>query len=94
MKIDRDFLFKASYASLFLITLAGSIIILIGYQKSEAFEIIKEILKFTFSIIALYELNTSDKINKIEKTFWSLAFIFTPVIIGIIYIFSSRKRVA
>ncbi len=46
-----------------------------------------------FMVNAIVELNSSTRIDSKEKTMWTFGFIVMPLIIGIAYLISQRKRV-
>ena len=43
---------------------------------------------------AIYEVNSSIRINHREKTMWTIAFLFFNGFTGLIYFFLGRKRIA
>ncbi len=49
---------------------------------------------FIFIIIALFEVNTSGRLNRYEKITWTIGLIFVPFIAGTLYIVSRRRIIA
>jgi hypothetical protein len=50
------------------------------------------IASIVFIVSAIYEVQTT-KIRTSEKTMWTIAFIFSGALAGLIYIFFARKRI-
>ncbi len=46
-----------------------------------------------FMVTAIVELNESDRIDKKEKTMWTFYFVAAPLLAGILYFLTERKRV-
>jgi hypothetical protein len=46
-----------------------------------------------FVVGSIVEINSSHKLYKNEKTSWTLGFVLTPLIAGILYFLSSRKKI-
>ena len=46
-----------------------------------------------FTVLALYEIYSSTKVNATEKIFWTIGFIFMNWIVGLVYLVAGRKRV-
>lgn len=51
------------------------------------------IVSIVFIVTAIYEVRSSKRIDNMEKTMWTLAFIFFSSIAGLIYILMGRKRI-
>ena len=62
-------------------------------QFSDLFFIIAFIFAVTFIFTAIMEIKQSIRITKDEKTMWTIGLIFMWGIVGIIYLFSARKRI-
>jgi peptidoglycan/LPS O-acetylase OafA/YrhL len=63
------------------------------YQFSDLFFIIALICTVTFIITAILEIRESTRITIDEKTMRIIGLIFIWGIVGIIYLFSARKRI-
>jgi len=51
------------------------------------------IATLAFIISAIYEVQTSNRINHREKTMWTIAFILLNGVAGLVYFIMGRKRV-
>lgn len=67
---------------------------MIHNSQAQNFLIMGVIAWLVFTGFALLEVNTSKKINGPEKRRWTLGLIFFGGIVGIIYFFLGRRRIA
>jgi hypothetical protein len=52
-----------------------------------------QLFSLPFIVTAVVELNSSNRIDKKEKTMWTFGFIALTLITGVLYFISERKRV-
>lgn len=81
------------FASLILVVIA-SYLKLTHVQGADNWLIIGLIASLIFIVIAIYEIWSSKRIDRSEKTMWTLAFVFFSSIAGLIYILVGRKKIA
>lgn len=84
----------SSFVSSFIIALIGAWLKIIHSTRAEIVLFIGIAATLVFVVTAMYELRTSPRIGNIEKTLWTLAFIFFSGITGLIYFFIRTKRIA
>jgi uncharacterized membrane protein YjdF len=84
----------ASFIIGFVTTIIGGIQKILHKPNASVWMIISVVLIFIFMISAIYEVQTSKKATKSEKTMWSLAFVFFSGIAGLIYLLSARNKIA
>ena len=46
-----------------------------------------------YTVLALYEINSSKQINTSEKIMWTIGFLFINTITAIVYFIAGRKRI-
>jgi hypothetical protein len=46
-----------------------------------------------FTVLALYEIHSSNNVNASEKIIWTIGFIFMNWIVGLIYLLVGRKSI-
>ena len=87
-------LVKTSFILGFAITLIAVLVKILHYEEVAEILLITGIL-FTFAFIfsAILEIQGSKKLDGPEKTMWTIGLITMSTLIGIIYIFSARKRI-
>lgn len=85
---------KTSFILSLVLTIAGAYLRIIHAEGSEPWLVTAIIVSMVFIVSAIYEVRTSRKINGMEKTMWTLAFIFFSYIAGFIYILAGRRRIA
>jgi hypothetical protein len=86
-------LLKASFAAGFLITIIGAFLKLTHAQGAETLLMIGGVSSLIFIVTALYEVNTSKRIESTEKVMWTIGLLLVSGIAGIVYILSGRRRV-
>ncbi len=86
-------LLKASFAVGFLITIIGAFLKLTHAQGAETLLMIGGVSSLIFIVTALYEVNTSKRIESTEKVMWTIGLLLVSGIAGIVYILSGRRRV-
>src|SRR5215471_13369038 len=84
---------KTTFVVGLLITLIGAYIKATHSEGAEVFLIIGAMAWLSFIVATIYEVRTSDRIDKIEKTTWTIAFIVFGGIAGLIYFLTSRRRI-
>ena len=85
---------KTSFVVGFVITLLGAYLKIMHAGGANTWLTIGIIAWLVFTVTAIYEVRTSKKIDDLEKTRWTIAFIFLNSITGVIYILIGRKRIA
>ena len=76
-----------------ILTMVGGFLKIIRLPGLDPFLIFGMILMLVFVILAVWEVNTSARINRSEKLMWTLGLIFMGGIVGIVYLLSARKRI-
>jgi len=84
---------KYTYLTSMLVTIIGALMKINHIAFSDVFLGIGLIALLIFVIYAIIEVNRSKKISGSEKFMWNVGFVFFGSITGLIYIFSSRKRI-
>jgi hypothetical protein len=84
----------SSFVLSFIIAFIGAWLKIIHSPSAEIALFIGIAATLVFVVTAIYEVRTSPKIGNIEKTLWTLAFIFFSGITRLIYFFIRRKRIA
>ena len=72
----------------------GSLFKIMHYPNADIFLILSLLGNLTLIITGIYEVRTSTRISGSEKTMWTVGFLFISGIVGIVYVFSGRKRIA
>ena len=85
---------KWSFITSFIISLIVAYLKLTHSEGDETLVIICLIATLIFIVSAIYEVRTSKRIEKSEKTMWTIAFLFFWGIAGLIYFFIGRRRIA
>lgn len=86
-------LLKASFAAGFLITIIGAFLKLTHAQGAETLLMIGGVSSLIFIVTALYEVNTSKRIDSTEKVMWTVGFLLMSTIAGFVYMLK-RRRIA
>ena len=87
-------LVKTSFILGFFITLMAVIVKLLHYgEVANILLVIGILCTFGFIFSAILEIQDSKKIDSREKTMWTIGLITMSTLIGIIYVFSARKRI-
>lgn len=85
---------KTSFIGSLILTFVGAYLKIIHAERADTWLMIGIIALLIFMATAIYEVLTSKRIDRSEKTMWTLAFIFFSSITGLIYILIGRKRIA
>ena len=91
--MKKDTVIKVSFVLSLLLTSAGAMLKILHEPKSEPFLILGIIASIIFIVLAIYEVRTSTRIDRTEKTMWTIAFIFMCGLTGLIYFIMGRKRI-
>lgn len=89
----RNILFASLFCSI-VCAIIGSLFKILHYPYGDILLAVGLIANLFLIIIGIYEVRTSTKINGSEKTMWTIGFLFISGIVGIVYVFSGRKRIA
>lgn len=76
------------------ITLFGAWLKIIHEEGADLFLQAGIITSLLFTVIALYEVLSSTRINRLEKVLWSLGLVLAGSIVGLVYVFAERSRIA
>lgn len=92
-KVKRDLPIYAFFIA-FVIILFGAFLKILHNPTADAFLKIGIIAQCIFILIVIREVVLSHKIKTNEKIMWIVGVIFMSSIVGLIYLFSARKRIA
>ncbi|WP_460569550.1 hypothetical protein [Flaviaesturariibacter terrae] len=84
----------ASFILGLVFTIIGAMQKILHHANADVWMILSAVLTGVFIISTIYEVQTSKKATRAEKTLWSLAFVFFSGIAGIVYLLSARKKIA
>jgi hypothetical protein len=84
---------KWSFAISFAFSILRSYFKFRHWEGADTMLIIGLIATLAFIISAIYEVQTSNRINHREKTMWTIAFILLNGGAGLVYFIMGRKRV-
>lgn len=76
-----------------IIVIIGALFKILHQPYGEELFILALILAVLLSVMCIYEIYSSKRINKAEKIMWTFAFLFFNSIAGLIYILGARKRI-
>ena len=85
---------KASFSLIILCGVAGAYLKSIKSGGGVELLIVVLLSSFIFIATAVYEVNTSWRINRSEKTTWIIGLVLTSAIGGFFYLVSARNRIA
>ncbi|MCY7292692.1 MAG: PLDc N-terminal domain-containing protein [Ferruginibacter sp.] len=85
---------KTSFILSFILVLVGAYQKIIHSEGADTWLMIGLIASLVFIVTAIYEVLSSERIDRSEKTMWTIALIFFSSIAGLIYILIGRKRIA
>ncbi len=94
MMKKRGILLMVCFAFMFVSITIGAYLKILHSPGSNALFMMGIISFFIFIIIALFEVNTSSRLNRSEKITWTIGLIFVPFIAGTLYIVSRRRIIA
>ena len=86
-------LVRISIVATFIGIFFGTYFKITHYEGADTLLAIGLIASLIFIITAIYEVNSSKRINGSEKVMWTIGFILTGSIAGLVYLFIGRKRV-
>lgn len=78
----------------FFISIAGALMKILHLPSANFTLSVGVIVLIAFIIPAIYEIRTSPKISVVEKTMWTIAFIFFSLFTGLIYLLMGSRRIA
>ena len=84
---------KASFIVGLVITLTGAWLKITHSDGAESLLLVGILANLLFVVTAIYEVRTSTRIDRSEKTMWTVAFILFSGIAGAIYLLMGRKRI-
>ncbi|MBK0370661.1 hypothetical protein [Flavobacterium agrisoli] len=90
MEIEKKNLFKKVFVIALIFSLIGAFMKITHQEYASIFLIIGIILTLAYVIIGIYEVNSSKKIQKTEKLFWTLGFVLFSFFVGLFYFLSGR----
>jgi hypothetical protein len=76
-----------------IIVLIGAFLKIQHFEGSHIVLIAGLLSQVILAFLCLYEIASSNKFSKTEQLIWLLSFIFLPILAGLIYILSVRKRI-
>ena len=89
----KETLTTTSFTAGIGITLIGAYLKIIHAPAAETILIIGIITSLFFIAIAIYEVNTSHRIDRSEKVMWTIGLLLMSSITGLVYILSGRSRI-
>jgi hypothetical protein len=84
---------KWSFAISFAFSILGAYFKIRHWEGADTMLVIGLIATLAFIISAIYEVQTSNRINHREKTMWTIAFLLLNGGAGLVYFVMGRKRV-
>ena len=93
MKINLKTLFNLNFTSSFLALTTGIWMLFKNSPSTDVYFSIAIVTGIIYILIALYEINSSNKIKEVNKLFWTLSFIASAPITGLVYMLIGRKRI-
>lgn len=84
---------KTSFIVSFILILSGIYLQIINKEGAITCLIAGLIALIVFIVAAIYEVQASKQLNRSEKATWTLGLILFSIIVGLIYILISRKRI-
>ena len=85
---------KTSFFGSLILVVVATYLKLTHVKEADTGLIIALIASLFFIVIAIYEIWSSKRIDRSEKTMWTIAFLFFSSIAGLIYILVGRKKIA
>jgi hypothetical protein len=82
-----------SYLIAFVLTTIGALMKIEHTSFSEVVLALGILSLLVFVIMAIKEVNRSSKISDSEKFMWSVGFVTFGGLLGLLYVFSARKRI-
>jgi TM2 domain-containing membrane protein YozV len=87
------FITSSFYASL-LLSIVGAFLKISHLEGADNWLILSVIALIMFIVASIYEVRTSQRIEPSEKTMWTIAFLFFPLIACVVYLLMGRRRIA
>ena len=91
--MKKDTVVKVSFVLGLVLTMVGAMLKILHEPNAEPFLIIGIIASIIYVVLAIYEIKSSTRIDRTEKTMCTLAFIFMSGLAGLIYFLIGRKRI-
>ena len=91
--MNRESILKGSFFISLSVLFLGVILKIMHEGNAETLLTTGFCTGLVFMILAIYEVNTSARIDRTEKTMWTVGFLFMCLITGIVYLTAGRKRV-
>ncbi len=85
---------KWSFIVSFVTAILGAYLKITHSESAEFFLAAGLLATLIFIITAIYEVVNSKRIDHVEKTMWTISFIFFSTIAGLVYFLMGRRRVA
>jgi lipid-A-disaccharide synthase-like uncharacterized protein len=82
-----------SFIISYLFTIVGALLKIMHWPNANVFLIIGMLALAFFVGTCIYEIMSSERINKSEKIMWFFGFLFFWMITGLVYILLGRKRI-
>lgn len=92
--MNTGILLKTSFAASLFITIIEAYFKSTNAQGSDTLLMIGIIAILIFIVTALYEVNTSKRIDHTEKVMWTVGFLLMSGIAGFVYLLKRRRIVA
>lgn len=90
--MNKNVLYSAFFLG-FILTLIGALFKIQHWTNANLLLTLGLMATLLFIMLSLYEIFNSDRITKNEKVMWSVGFLFTGTITGIVYMTMGRKRI-
>lgn len=84
---------KINFFAGFFITMIGAYHRITHTAGADMWLITGLILSVIFIIQAIAEINSSKRINNLEKILWTIGLVFFNTVTGLIYLLVSRKKI-
>lgn len=91
MKTNKILVVSFSFSV--IITIIAAYLKISHLEHANIFLTIGLLFLAVFIVTAIFEIASSDRIDKSEKIIWIVGFLFFATITGLIYILSARKRI-
>ena len=91
--MNTGILVKAGLLTMVVCSLIGAYLKITHAPGGETLLMVALLASLIFIVSAIYEVNVSKRIHRSEKVMWTLGFLFTSGIAGIVYMLSARKRI-
>jgi threonine/homoserine/homoserine lactone efflux protein len=93
MKTEKHNLFSKIFALAFLSTNIGALMKISHLDYSMIFLVIGIISTILYIVIAINEIQNSNRISSSQKTLWTIGFIMLSFFVGLLYLIRGQKNI-